>query len=232
MSSVRDRIPGAKRRRRAGYTLIEVLVATAVFSALALLAGMALSQGLRQYQGLVDRGLNFWGHAHRIWTDKSFHSMVDYTVCSPSNKWFPYFQGGQEALSYVTLAPLAGDAPVVAWIMKETSAAGKCDLVYYEVPVYARGYPEIEALFSSGSYRSGRSVKLLEGADWIRFRYFGYDDRVNRHLWSDTFDGRSAGNLPMFVQIDCGRGGREEKFMFGVHVNSTRKKEYQATYGQ
>lgn len=230
MCFVHDRILGGKRRACAGYTLIEVLVATMVFSAMALLAGMALNQGLRQYQGLVDQGLNFWSHAQKIWTDKSFNSTVDYYVHDVKRGWFPYFIGNQDGVSYVSLAPLAGDIPVVVWLRKELTGDGKSNLVYYEMPVYARSYRDIEWRFASGDYQKGRSVRLLEGADQMRFGYFGYDMHDDRHRWRDIYEGCVTRRLPLLVQIAYVRGGEEKMFMFGIHVNSHLKMDYEQRY--
>jgi general secretion pathway protein J len=193
---------------------------------------MALSQGLKQYQGLVDRGLNFWTHAQKIWTDKSFNSTVDYYVHDVKRGWFPYFIGNQEGVSYVSLAPLAGDIPVVVWLRKESSENGTFTLVYYEIPVFAKSYRGIEWSFATGEYQKGRSVKLLEGADQVRFRYYGYDVRDEKHRWRDVHEGSLTKRLPLLVQIAYARGGEEKMFMFGINVNSNLRMGYEQQYGR
>ena len=114
-----------------------------------------MNQGLKQYQGLVEKGLCFWEYAQNLWTDKSFHSTIDYYVNTNTSGWFPYFRGNQEGVSFVTLAPFAGDLPVVVWIRKESTEDGKEGLVYYELPVYAKSYRELKDDFTSGAYKKG-----------------------------------------------------------------------------
>lgn len=232
MSFILSRWTGGERRAPAGYTLIEVVVAIAVFSAMMLLAGSAMNQALRQYQGLVEKGLNFWEHAQKIWMDKSFHSVVDYNVNIPGYGWFPYFRGNGQGVSYVTLAPFAGDLPVVVWIRKESGEDGKARLVYYELPVYAKSYREIESDLNSGEYARNGNVKILENMDQVGFSFYGYDVRDGKHKWRDTFEGRETRQLPLLVRISYSRAGEERVFMYGIHVNSQYKRGYQEIYGK
>ena len=107
-----------------GYTLIEVLVAMAIFGSMLTLGGLALNQGLKQYQGLAEKGINFWDQAKEIGIGKSFHSMIDYYVYTRSEGWIPYFRGNENEISYVSLSPLAGTVPVIVWIRKEEGGGG------------------------------------------------------------------------------------------------------------
>src|SRR5208283_6146541 len=76
-----------------GYTFIEVLVAMAIFSSMIMLATMALNQGLKQYRGLMEKGVNFWDKAKYLWIDSSFGTVVDYYVYKEKVGWAPYFYG-------------------------------------------------------------------------------------------------------------------------------------------
>lgn len=237
MFSVPVRYSGGESSIPAGYSLIEVVVAIAIFSAMLLLGGMALNQGLRQYQGLMEKGLRFWDYAQSIWIDKSFHSTIDYYVNTSTRGWFPYFRGNREGISFVTLAPFAGDNPVVVWIRKENRKDGKERLVYYELPVYAKSYQELDDDLASGAYKKGRSVKIIESADRISFEFYGYDVRDERHKWRDIFEGAETGQLPLLVRIDYRRDGENKMFIYAVHVNSQMKtgyryKDYRDRYGQ
>ncbi|HYA14754.1 MAG TPA: hypothetical protein VEF33_10495, partial [Syntrophales bacterium] len=204
----------------------------AIFSAMLILGGMALNQGLKQYQGLIEKGLCFWDYAKKIWTDKSFNSIIDYYVNTSTQGWFPYFRGNQDGISFVTLAPFAEDLPVVVWIRKEMMEDGKIKLVYYELPVYAKSYQKLEEDFASGAYRKGRSVEILEGADRIQFEFYGYDVRDEKHKWRNIFEGAETKQLPLLVRIDYMRGGENRMFMYAIHVNSQMKRSYNYLYGQ
>ena len=223
---------GGKRRTISGYTLIEVIVAIAICSAMLLLGGMALNQGLKQYQGLVEKGLCFWDYAQNIWTDKSFHSTIDYYVNTNTSGWFPYFRGNQDGVSFVTLAPFAGDLPVVVWIKKENTEDGKERLVYYELPIYAKSYRELESDFASGAYRRGQSIKIIDGVEKIQFEFYGYDVRDEKHKWRNIFEGAETKQLPLLVRIYYMRGDEKKMFMYAIHVNSQMKRGDKDRYGQ
>jgi general secretion pathway protein J len=213
-----------------GYTLIEVLVAMAIFSSMVMLAGVALNQSLKQYHGLAEKGIGFWDNAKKIWIDKSFNSTIDYYVYTRTDEWFPYFKGSQEGISYISLAPLAGEIPVVVWIRNEAEANGKRSLVYYELPVYTKTYEEIERNYIFADYKKGRSLKLLEGVEGIGFSFYGYDIIENKYEWSSNFDGSRMKLLPSSIIISYSHNGKKDRLVFGINVNSLAKIYYNEIY--
>lgn len=213
-----------------GYTLIEALVAIAIFTSMVLLASMALNQGLRQYQGLMDKGLNFWDHARYVWLDRSFNSAIDYYNRNTENIWTPYFIAKNDLISYVSVAPLSGDLPVVVWIKNEKEDNGKSSLVYYERPVYAKTDKEIERDYGFGDYKKGKSIKLIEGIENLKISSYGYDPVVRRYAWYEAYDARKVRMLPEIIRIDFSKEGNKGKLIFGLNVNSTMKMSYYETY--
>jgi len=213
-----------------GYTLIEVLVAMAIFSSMVMLAGVALNQGLKQYHGLAEKGIGFWDDAKKIWIDKSFNSTIDYYVHTRSDGWFPYFKGSQEGISYISLAPLMGEIPVVVWIRNEAEANGMRSLIYYELPVYTKSYEEIDRDYIFANYKKGSSVKLLEGVEGIEFSFYGYNIKENRYEWSSYFDGSRMQLLPSSIIISYKHNGEKDRFIFGINVNSFLKMLYNEIY--
>jgi len=213
-----------------GYTLIEVLVAVSIFTAMLMLAGMALNQGLIQYHGLVEKGLDFWDYAKKIWIDKSFNSATDYYIYTRSDGWFPYFKGNQDDISYVSLAPFAGQLPVVVWIKKETESGGKSSLVYYEIPVYTKTGEEIERDYVFDTYKKGQSFKVLEGVESITFSFYGYDVTRRAYQWYNSFDGNKMKVLPSLVKISYSRDTNRGNLVFSINTNSMIKKSYNDAY--
>ena len=219
-----------KRCCTEGYTLIEVLVAMAIFSSMMMLAGTALNQSLKQYHGLAEKGLGFWDYTKKIWIDKSFNSTIDYYVHTRSDGWFPYFMGSQEGVSYISLAPFAGEFPVVAWIRNEAGAGGMRSLVYYELPVYTKSYEDIERDYIFADYKKGKSLKLLEGVEGIEFSFYGYDIRDRKYGWYNNFDGNRVKLLPSSIIISYNHNGKKDKLVFGLNVNSLLKMNYNEIY--
>jgi general secretion pathway protein J len=195
-----------------------------------MLAGVALNQGLRQYHGLAEKGIGFWDYAKKIWIDKSFNSTIDYYVYRRGDGWFPYFKGNQEGISYISLAPLAGDLPVVVWIRNEAENNGMRSLVYYELPVYAKSYEEIDRDYIFGDYKKGKSLKLLEGVEGIEISFYGYDFPDRRYRWYNNFDGSRMKLLPSSIEISCRHDGKKDKLVFGINVNSLLKMYYNEFY--
>jgi len=219
-----------KRYPSEGYTLIEVIVAMAIFSAMMMLGGVALNQGLKHYQGLAEKGLGFWEYARPLWMEKSANSMVDYYVYTRSDEWFPYFRGDQERISYVSLAPLAGEYPVVVWIKNEAQEDGRRSLVYYELPVYTKSFEEIERENIFSDYKKGKSMKLQEGAEGVEFSFYGYDLRERKFLWSSQFEGNRRKLLPSSILITSTQNGRKDRMVLKVNVNSLSKMVYHEIY--
>jgi general secretion pathway protein J len=213
-------------RRSNGYTLIEVLIAAAIFASMVTLATMALNQGLKQYQGLMEKGLNFWDYARYVWIQRSFNSATDYYIYTRDNGWTPYFIGNQDEISYVSLAPLAGDLPVVVWIRKEEENDGKRSLVYYELPVYTKMYSEMERDYVFADYKKGNSVKLLEGMDMLDVAYYAFDLALGKYQWSSDYDARTKRLLPALVKINYVIEGRKNSLIFDINVNSRIKASY------
>jgi general secretion pathway protein J len=213
-----------------GYTLIEVLVAMAIFGSMLTLGGIALNQGLKQYQGLAEKGINFWDQAKEIGIGKSFHSMIDYYVYTRSEGWIPYFRGNENEISYVSLSPLAGTLPVIVWIRKEEGGSGQQSLVYYELPVYTKTYEDIERDLIFAAFKEGKSAKILEGVENLEFRFYGYDLLKRGSTWSRDYEGRKTKILPSAVVVSYTQEGKSEKLVFGTHVNSTGKMIYNETY--
>lgn len=213
-----------------GYTLIEVLVAMVILSAMLMLAGMSLNQGLMQYHGLAEKGLNFWKYAANIWVDKNFSSTTDYYVYTRSYGWFPYFKGSQEGISYVTLAPFAGDLPVVAWVKNSAEGNGKKSLIYYELPVYTKTYEDIERNETFGEYKKGASFKILDSVEAIEINFYGYDLNEKRYKWFNTFNGSTMKVVPSLIKISYRNEGKNNKLMFNIKVNSRAKMGYNDIY--
>jgi general secretion pathway protein J len=230
MCSGTNHYPHRERYSSKGYTLIEVLVAMAIFSSMMMLAGVALNQGLKQYHGLAEKGIGFWDYARKIWIDKSFNSTIDYYVYRRGSGWFPYFRGNQEGISYISLAPLAGDLPVVIWIRNEAAENGMRSLVYYELPIYTKSYEEIERNYIFGDYKKGRSLKLLEGVAGVEFSFYGYDDLERRFKWYNDFEGERMKSLPSSIIISYNHEGKKDRLVFGINVDSLMKRAYNEIY--
>jgi general secretion pathway protein J len=213
-----------------GYTLIEVLVAMAIFTSMLVLAGTALNQGLRQYQGLVEQGIGFWDYAKTLWIDKSFNSASDYYVYTRSDGWFPYFRGKQDSVSYVSLSPFAGEFPAAVWLKNEAQEDGKRTLRYYELPIYTKTFEDLDRDEVFGDYKKGKTFDLLKDVEGITFSFYGCDAITRQCRWSTEFEGSKMKGLPSAVKIEYRHDGEKGALVFDIHVNSGMKKAYNEMY--
>lgn len=211
------------RTNSRGYTFIEVLVAMAIFSAMVTLATMALDQGLKQYRGLMEKGINFWDKARYIWINGSFSSALDYYVLRDNIGWVPYFSGAGDSVSYVSLSPIAGDLPVAVWIVKEKRDNGLYAVVYYELPVYTKNYADLYRDYMTGDYKKGNSVPLLDGVEDVDLEYYGFDAKGQKGEWSHAFDGSQRKSLPSAVRLTYVAKGRKQVMLFCINTNSVIK---------
>lgn len=213
-----------RRWNRGGYTFIEVLVAMAIFSAMVMLATMALNQGLKQYRGLMEKGINFWDRAKYMWINGSFDSAMDYYVFRENNiGWVPYFLGNSDMISYVSLSPLAGDLPVVVWIVKEERDNGLYSVVYYELPVYTKGYGELDRDYALGDYKHGTSLPLLDGVKDVDIEFYGFDGSKQTGAWFHDFDGSKKRSMPSAVRITYVSENKKQLLLFCINTNSMIK---------
>ena len=228
-SGALELIQNFRHRNFKGYTFIEVLVAMAIFSSMVMLATTALDQGLRQYRGLMEKGVNFWDKAKFLWIDGSFGSVVDYYVFKEKAGWFPYFYGDSERISYISLSPLAGDLPVASWIVKEKRDNGLYAVVYYELPVYTKTYKELDWDYVNGNYKKGNSLLLLDGVTNIDMEFYGFDASRRNAEWSKDFDGSTRKSLPSTVKLTYVADGKKQTLLFCINTNSMRKSDYNET---
>ncbi len=215
---------------RRGYTFIEVMVAMAIFSAMVMLATMALNQSLKQYRGLMEKGVNFWEKAKYLWIDSSFGCALDYYVYKEGAGWVPYFHGDGESIFYVSLSPVAGDLPVAVWIVKEKKDNGLYAVVYYELPVYTKNYRDLDQDYISGNYKNGKSLVLLDGVENIDMEFYGFYQSRRQAEWSPVFDGFKNKSLPSAIKLTYMSEHEKHVLLFCINTNSTRKDLYNVMF--
>ncbi|MEM0333737.1 MAG: type II secretion system protein, partial [Candidatus Aenigmatarchaeota archaeon] len=63
-----------------GYTLLEIMISIFIFGLMVSLIFYALSQGLYQYKGVIQKTSTFWEKSKILWLHKIFSSAIDYYV--------------------------------------------------------------------------------------------------------------------------------------------------------
>lgn len=217
-------------KKRIGYTLIEVLIAVLIFGTMLILASFAFNQGIKHYEGISKRGLNFWENTKLLILQRSISSMTDYFVKDPGGFFYPYFFGQQDLVSYVSLSPVSKEVPVLVFLVKEKTPDGTFNLTYYELPVYTMTHQDLERLRIFKDYRQGVSVTIFSNLTELNFSFYGFDRRRRVDTWTVSFEGRSSLSLPKLIRIDFRTGEKRDTLYFGVFVDSRRKLFYNEHY--
>ncbi|MBF0316852.1 MAG: prepilin-type N-terminal cleavage/methylation domain-containing protein [Nitrospirae bacterium] len=204
-----------------GYSLIEVLIAVTIFTSMVMLSMVALNQGLGQYKKLMQEGIDFHRYASSFWLHQSVSGMLNYIV-SENNRQFPYFRCSHDGVSYVSASPLSSNIPVVVWIIGEkVNSSGLFTLTYYELPVYAKKYEDIERDYSSSAYKKGSSFVILKDVTDVRIESYVMDMVTKLWQWSSDYDTKDTNMLPTHLRISYKRDGKQETNFFSIHTNKT-----------
>lgn len=219
-----------KKRKNLGYTLMEVLLATFIFSVLVIISTHALNQGIMHYQNLMKRGLNFWEDTKVFSLIKVFKSALDYYVYDETAKiWFPFFEGNQERISFVTGSPLFYDVPTLVIITLEKDKHDQYSLVYYETPVYTLNYKELKEILNFRKYTDFKNIKLFENLRNVRFNFLYYDPSKRGYFWALTHKNFYP-LLPCMVEIILKHEDFEDVLYFSLPNQNLVKNLYNELY--
>jgi len=205
-----------------GYTLIEVIIAIAIFSMMVFLGTMAFNQGLRQYKNILSKGLNFWQNAKYVWLTKNIGSMIDYYVKSPYG-WAPFFIGDSTQFKYVSAAPIANSLPVISLIKVSKNKKGTYDILYYEEPVYTKTYYDL----MNEDFDHKKPIVLFKNLKQVKIRYYGYNIMTREYDWYKSYDALKQKILPTLIKISY---NKKHKLIFGINNNSLQKSIYNFIY--
>lgn len=212
-------------KRKHGYTLIEVIIAVAIFSMMVMLGTMAFTQGLRQYKNILSKGLNFWQNAKYVWLTKNIGSMIDYYVQSPYS-WGPFFVGKSNYFEYVSASPIASSLPVLSLVKVHEKKDKKYDIIYYEKPVYTMYYEDLINFYKDEDYKKATHIKLFKNLDKVKLRYYGYNIQTREYNWYENYNALKQKILPTLVKITYQKYGKTHKLIFGINNNSLEKSIY------
>ncbi|MGC9144456.1 PulJ/GspJ family protein, partial [Hydrogenobaculum sp.] len=216
-------------KHKKGYTLIEVIIAVAIFSMMVVLGTMAFTQGLRQYKNILRHGLNFWQNAKYVWLTKSVGSMLDYYVKSPYG-WAPFFVGKSDYFEYVSVSPIANSLPVVALVKVHEKKNKKYDITYYEKPVYTMYYEDLVRFYQDQDYKDHTHFKLFKNLDEVKLRYYGYNIQTREYNWYKNYSALKQKILPTLIKISYKKYGQKHKIILGINNNSLEKTMYYFIY--
>lgn len=218
----------------AGFTLIEVLIATLVLSMVIYLATISYAVFLDTWERkrLLDV-VAIQEYRSRFLLRNSLESIFDYYVTDPKseriNRRFPFFKGEKERLEFVTLSSVFHKGkPAVARIRLQKNEANDSKALIYEEASLEQRY--IRYNDDSLEYEIG--MPICENLKSLHIRYFGVwetkfdllkDAFVTEYKWQETFEGKKRNATPDIIEIKVGFGAGETNLVFPVMAHSPGK---------
>ncbi len=213
-----------------GYTLVEVLVAIVIFSTLIGLGSVALNQIMKYYEVIKSRDLSVWKYANLIWLDKIFLEVMDYYVSDDTGKFYLYFIGTPDFLTFVSFEGISTDKPVVVYLEKQINQSGKYDLILYQLPLNSQSGKELDRYIVFKDYKKDNTpFYVMKDLDDLSFDYYIYDFRSYKYKWSFSYE-KGGFLAPMFVKLKFKKDSKVDNLIFIINNNSIRKGIYNEMY--
>lgn len=223
----------------AGFTLLEVLIATMVLSAVVYLTALSYSMFLNVWANrkLTDtNALN--DYRSHILLRFSLESIYDYYVTDPINErtghYYPYFKGEQDMLEFVTLfSVFSQGTPAVARLRLEplgTDPAGRYKVIYEEASLdrtylkYANSPPRYSRMMVV--YPDVKKIAIRYYGEWEKRVVPGREDLETIYKWQSSFDGEKRNSLPEIIEFTVSTMAEDTTLVFEVRANNVFKRDF------
>jgi prepilin-type N-terminal cleavage/methylation domain-containing protein len=196
-----------------GFTLIEMLIALAIFGMVVGIASYGFSLFSRHWEGRLGRFQQSQDQLQRLdLVVAALENTLPYVVRDASGAPGFYFLGREEGLTLLTMNPVfaAGSIAVIR-VFREPAGNGKWNLLYEEAPLAGQKL----RLASQVLPFSHRMIVLRDVPD-LGFRYFGWRSLERRVAvadapelgyepeWATEFDGLVLNMHPQRIALRIG----------------------------
>jgi len=224
---------------RAGFTLIEVLVATMVLSLVIYLATFSYSLFLNTWEKkkLINTSVINDYRAHTL-ARSALESIYDYYVTDRENekkgRHYPWFKGGETVIEFVTLSSVFNQgAPAAARLRlkcREDDPRAGCRLVYEEAPL-----KKTYIKYADDKIVYNRSLIVYSGVKKIRCRYYGEwetkwnpaeESFITSYKWQKTFSGKEKNAIPEVIELTLDLGNAELTLLFPIRAYNVYKRSF------
>lgn len=213
-----------------GYTLVEVLVAIVIFATLIGLGTTALNQVMKYYEVIRSKDLSVWKYANLVWLDRVFLQVMDYYISDDTGRFYLYFIGAPDFLTFASYEGISTDKPVVVYLEKQINQNGKYDLLLYQVLLNSQTGKELDRYIVFKDYKKDNNpFYVMKDLDELGFEYYIYDIRSYTYRWSFYYE---KGGLipPAFVKVSFKKDNKPDNLIFSINNNSLRKGVYNEIY--
>ena len=215
-----------------GFTLVELLLALAIFAVLIVLASQAMDQILKTYyRSDIIENTESMDYLKTTWLRASVEGMLDYMVKNSRGRWEPFFRGDKKGFKYVSAVPVINEFPVVCEV-KVSNEGGMLYLEYYEEEVLTKTYKEMKKFFKKWDKRKIRPIVIDKEIRDISIRYFGVKRSSSQMSWYDSYDSLKTGELPRAIHIEYKVREWPKSYKFKIYHRGFLKRNYNEIYGQ
>lgn len=222
-----------------GFTLIEVLIATMVLSALIYLAMLSYSMFLNVWEEkrLTDTSAINDYRSH-ILVRSALESIYDYYVTDPANektgRYYPFFKGEGDRLEFVTLSSVFNKGlPAVARLRLErqdTADGEYYKVIYEEMPLdqtYIK-YADVKPEYSHAMvvYTDVKKINIRYYGEWEIRWVPERDDFETVYRWQKTFHGEERNTIPEAIELTLNTRTTETTLFFPVIANNVYKRAF------
>ncbi len=197
-------------RRYKGFTLVELILVSAILSVIGIAVYTALSNGIRLWKRINQEAPQEDISIFFVKISYDLRSLVKHSAAS--------FSGGPDSISFPTFVVSETEEGIMKRDLGMVS--------YYfgkEENVVSREQSNYSQIYLS---KPGPARRLLKGVDSLTFRYYCYDPENEEYIWLDAWNADEAPpgvnvdeSLPLSVKVEIGLDGyQDEKFCAIVPV--------------
>jgi prepilin-type N-terminal cleavage/methylation domain-containing protein len=196
-----------------GFTLVEMLIAIAIFGMVVGIAGYGYSLFSQHWEGRLGRFQRAQDQYQRLdLVVSSLENTLPYVVRDASGAGGFYFLGREEGLTLVTMSPVfsPGDLAVIR-VFREPTSDGRWNLLYEEAPLAG-----VQLRLASQTLPFQHRMVVLRDVPDLHFRFFGWrslDERLKAQNqpelglapeWVSEMDGLVSRTHPQRIALAFG----------------------------
>ena len=210
-------------RPRAGFSLLELIVAFTILGLMSVVIFSALRVSLNSYSASQERiqekarnrvlfdqikrqiGSLFPLRPTRAFLDQEVQGapMQPLPKSPLARTRTPLFYGTSDQMTFITVAPLMlYENPGLAVVRYGLSQDGKG---HYYLGAMETRFLGVESFLSMAETPVGEPLPLIEGISSLDFQYFGYDPQTDTYDWYDHWDAQETLDVPLAVRINFDR---------------------------
>ncbi len=202
-------------RHDKGFTLLELIIAVAIFSLLTSVVFFAFSQSLSVWER-ADRAVEDSDDMILLchWMKDVFHSAENIAIRGANNGPLIFFKGGKDKVYFISSNPLYGMRKLVSFVKIEFRNGA---LVYAE-----ENFFRAESFFkNSGLPEFAKEFEIMTGVEDGRFAYLALEDE--KESWKEEYDAEATTSMPRAVTIAFTRKGKPVEIRVDILLDAAMK---------